>query len=53
MLSQVEGQFKTDVDIIKLYFEAYTEEDLGDDSLIRAALGDIACICGMTWLTHL
>lgn len=44
-------QLKTDEDI-KLYFEACMEEDPGDGSLIRAALGDIARAHGMTWLAR-
>jgi len=42
---------KTDEDM-SLYFEACFEEDPGDGSLIRAALGDIARARGMTQLAH-
>lgn len=42
---------KTDEDIA-LYFEACVEEDPGDGSLIRAALGDIARARGMTQLAR-
>jgi len=35
-----------------LYFEACLEEDPGDGSLIRAALGDIARAHGMTQLAR-
>ncbi len=42
---------KTDEDM-SLYFEACLEEDPGDGSLIRAALGDIARARGMTQLAH-
>ena len=35
-----------------LYFEACLEEDPGDGSLIRAALGDIARARGMTQLAR-
>lgn len=44
-------QLKTDEDL-KLYFEACTEEDPGDGSLIRAALGDITRARRMTWLAR-
>jgi probable addiction module antidote protein len=37
---------------MSLYFEACFEEDPGDGSLIRAALGDIARARGMTQLAH-
>lgn len=40
---------KTEEDIT-LYFEACIDEDPGDGSLIRAALGDIARARGMTQL---
>ena len=42
---------KTEQDMT-LYFEACLEEDPGDGSLIRAALGDIARARGMTQLAH-
>ena len=42
---------KTDEDM-SLYFDACLEEDPGDGSLIRAALGDIARARGMTQLAH-
>ena len=42
---------KTEEDM-SLYFEACFEEDPGDGSLIRAALGDIARARGMTQLAH-
>ena len=42
---------KTDEDM-SLYFEACLDEDPGDGSLIRAALGDIARARGMTQLAH-
>lgn len=37
---------------IALYFEACIEEDPGDGSLIRAALGDISRARGMTQLAR-
>jgi probable addiction module antidote protein len=40
---------KTEEDIV-LYFDACVDEDPGDGSLIRAALGDIARTRGMTRL---
>ena len=42
---------KTDEDM-SLYFEACLDEDPGDGSLIRAALGDIARARGMTQLAQ-
>lgn len=42
---------KTEEDM-RLYFEACLEEDPGDGSLIRAALGDIARARGMTQLAR-
>ena len=42
---------KTEQDMT-LYFEACLEEDPGDGSLIRAALGGIARARGMTQLAH-
>lgn len=42
---------KTEEDIA-LYFDACIEEDPGDGSLIRAALGDIARAHGMTQLAR-
>ena len=42
---------KTDEDAV-LYFEACLEEDPGDGSLIRAALGDIARARGMSQLAR-
>lgn len=42
---------KTEEDI-RLYFEACLEEDPGDGSLIRSALGDIARARGMTQLAR-
>lgn len=42
---------KTDEDMA-LYFEACLEEDPGDGSLIRAALGDIARARGMSQLAR-
>ena len=42
---------KTDEDM-SLYFEACLDEDPGDGSRIRAALGDIARARGMTQLAH-
>ncbi|MDP2827864.1 MAG: putative addiction module antidote protein [Sulfuricellaceae bacterium] len=42
---------KTEEDIA-LYFEACIEEDPGDGSLIRAALGDISRARGMTQLAR-
>jgi len=42
---------KTDEDMT-LYFEACLEEDPGDGSLIRAALGDIARARGMSQLAR-
>ena len=42
---------KTEEDIVS-YFEACVEEDPGDGSLIRAALGDIARARGMTQLAR-
>lgn len=42
---------KTEEDI-ELYFDAYVEEDPGDGSLIRAALGDIARARGMSQLAR-
>lgn len=42
---------KTEADMIH-YFEACLEEDPGDGSLIRAALGDIARARGMAQLAH-
>lgn len=41
----------TDEDMA-LYLDACLEEDPGDGSLIRAALGDIARARGMTQLAH-
>ncbi|MBZ0093467.1 MAG: putative addiction module antidote protein [Sulfuricellaceae bacterium] len=35
-----------------LYLDACIEEDPGDGSLIRSALGDIARVRGMTQLAH-
>lgn len=43
--------FRTEEDI-RLYFDACIEEDPGDGSLIRTALGDIARARGMTKLAH-
>lgn len=37
---------------IAAYFDACVEEDPGDGSLIRAALGDIARVRGMTQLAR-
>jgi probable addiction module antidote protein len=42
---------KTDGDAV-LYFEACLEEDPGDGSLVRAALGDIARARGMSQLAR-
>ncbi len=42
---------KTEEDIVS-YFEACIEEDPGDGSLIRAALGDISRVRGMTRLAN-
>ncbi|MFA6013885.1 MAG: addiction module antidote protein [Gallionellaceae bacterium] len=42
---------KTEEDVA-LYFDACLEEDPGDGSLIRAALGDIARARGMTQLAR-
>lgn len=42
---------KTEEDIV-LYFEACIEDDPGDGSLIRAALGDISRARGMTQLAR-
>lgn len=42
---------KTDEDAVQ-YFEACLEEDPGDGSLIRAALGDIARARGMSQLAR-
>jgi len=42
---------KTEEDI-ELYFDACVEEDPGDGSLIRAALGDIARARGMSQLAR-
>ena len=42
---------KTEENIVS-YFEACVEEDPGDGSLIRAALGDIARARGMTQLAR-
>lgn len=42
---------KTDEDAV-LYFEACLEEDPGDGSLVRAALGDIARARGMSQLAR-
>jgi len=42
---------KTEEDI-ELYFDACVEEDPGDGSLIRAALGDIARVRGMSQLAR-
>jgi len=42
---------KTDEDVV-LYFEACLEEDPGDGSLIRAALGDMARARGMSQLAR-
>ena len=44
-------QLQTDEDIM-LYFEACLEEDPGDGSLVRAALGDIAKARSMTKLAR-
>ena len=41
----------TDEDIA-LYLDACIDEDPGDGSLIRSALGDIARVRGMTQLAH-
>ncbi len=45
------SELKTDEDIA-LYFEACLEDDPGDGSLIRAALGDIARARGMSQLSR-
>ena len=45
------AEFKTDEDVA-LYFEACLEDDPGDGSLIRAALGDIARARGMSQLAR-
>ena len=37
---------------IALYLDACIDEDPGDGSLIRSALGDIARVHGMTQLAH-
>lgn len=37
---------------VALYLDACIEEDPGDGSLIRSALGDIARVRGMTQLAH-
>lgn len=37
---------------IALYLDACIDEDPGDGSLIRSALGDIARVRGMTQLAH-
>ena len=37
---------------IALYFQACVDEDPGDGSLVRAALGDIARACGMSQLAR-
>jgi probable addiction module antidote protein len=42
---------KTDEDVA-LYFQACVEEDPGDGSLVRAALGDIARARGMSQLAR-
>ena len=42
---------KTDEDVA-LYFQACVDEDPGDGSLVRAALGDIARARGMTQLAR-
>lgn len=47
----VVDQLNTEEDM-RLYFEACLEEDPGDGSLIRAALGDIARARGMTQLAR-
>lgn len=47
----VVDQLDTEEDM-RLYFEACLEEDPGDGSLIRAALGDIARARGMTQLAR-
>jgi probable addiction module antidote protein len=44
-------QLKTDEDMI-LYLDACVNQDPGDGSLIRAALGDIARARGMTHLAR-
>jgi len=44
-------QLKTEDDLT-LYFEACLEEDPGDGSLVRAALGDIARARGMAQLAR-
>lgn len=41
-----------DEEDMRLYFEACIEEDPGDGSLIRAALGDIARARGMSQLAR-
>lgn len=45
------AELKTDEDVA-LYFEACLEDDPGDGSLIRAALGDIARARGMSQLAR-
>src|SRR5579859_563217 len=45
------NSLKTDNDMA-LYFEACLEEDPGDGSLVRAALGDIARARGMSQLAR-
>lgn len=47
----VVDQLNTEEDM-RLYFEACLEEDPGDGSLIRAALGDIARARGMSQLAR-
>ena len=47
----VVDHLQTDEDIA-LYFDACIEEDPGDGSLIRAALGDISRARGMTQLAR-
>lgn len=47
----VVDQLNTEEDM-RLYFEACLEEDPGDGSLIRSALGDIARARGMTQLAR-
>lgn len=42
---------RTEEDVV-LYFEACLEEDPGDGSLVRAALGDIARARGMSQLAR-
>ncbi|UJP02423.1 MAG: putative addiction module antidote protein [Nitrosomonas sp.] len=46
------ADYLKDEEDMRLYFEACIEEDPGDGSLIRAALGDIARTHGMSQLAR-